>query len=242
MTVGSQNVRTVYARWAHLPDRSFRLLIFMALVTMDDDTEMLFWGGRETMALSLGRIVAEKPARDDLSARADADRRTRAADFQAVKESLSRLIKAGVVTVQKAESPGRPAVYKLILDAPGGKARGRADLLDGVGETYPNRADGVGETYSGLADLGGVGGETLNKGTTNKDTTKTKPTSPLAGTSPAKSAEESEEFESAYSAAQKKLAALPNLGTDLIAKVDQTIIGYKARVIAAAEMLREEAS
>lgn len=240
--MGSQNVRTVYARWAHLPDRSFRLLIFMALVTMDDDTEMLFWGGRETMALSLGRIVAEKPARDDLSARADADRRTRAADFQAVKESLSRLIKAGVVAVQKAESPGRPAVYKLILDAPGGKARGRADLLDGVGETYPNRADGVGETYSTLADLGGVGGETLVKGTTNKDTTKTKPISPLAGTSPAKSAAETEETESAYVSAQQILGRMPDLGLSFTTRVPESIIGMKERIIAAAELARKEAS
>ncbi len=35
--MGASNVAKCYTRWQHLPDRAFRALVYMALVSLDAD-------------------------------------------------------------------------------------------------------------------------------------------------------------------------------------------------------------
>ena len=105
--MGAGNVGLVYARWGHLSHAPFRVLAYMALRTLDDDDPPQFWGGRESLAVALGRIVP-KP-QDEQS------RRERKAAFEAVKEMTTVLKKAGAVELVEAARPGRNAVYALNL-------------------------------------------------------------------------------------------------------------------------------
>jgi hypothetical protein len=152
--MGATNVQTVYARWGHLPDRAFRLLAYMALVTMDSDTLPKFWQGRESMAVALGRMTPEEPADSDVSERAESFRKARSADFQAVKIALQVLTRCGVVVVDKSARRGRNATYLLHLTASMGKDQptelGRINLpmgkdqpTNGVGPAYPQGVLGV---------------------------------------------------------------------------------------------------
>lgn len=121
--MGAQLVRLAYARWSHLPDRAFRVLAFMALVAMDADTPPIYFGGRETLSrLGLGRMTPDEPARSDRSARAEAYRKQRRADFEAVKSAIRELVDAGPVRVVSGAAPGRTAVYSLHLDAATGQS------------------------------------------------------------------------------------------------------------------------
>ena len=52
--MGAAHVAQVYTHWAHLPDRPFRALAYMALVAKDSTKEPSFWGGRDALALALG--------------------------------------------------------------------------------------------------------------------------------------------------------------------------------------------
>jgi hypothetical protein len=52
--MGAQLVALTYAHWKHLPDRPFRLLTYMALVTKDTNAAPTFYGGRTAMAEALG--------------------------------------------------------------------------------------------------------------------------------------------------------------------------------------------
>jgi hypothetical protein len=105
--MGAGNVKAVYGWWGHLPDRPFRLLAFMALTAKDDATPPTYWGGRESMAVGIGRDV---PTGDD-----DAAAKERHATFEAVRWTVNKLIKAGAVERTRAASPGRTAEYALIL-------------------------------------------------------------------------------------------------------------------------------
>lgn len=105
--MGAGNVKAVYGLWGHLPDRPFRLLAFLALTAKDDDSPPRFWGGRETMAVGIGRTV---PTGDD-----DESRKGRHATFEAVRWNLNQLIKAGAIERTRAASPGRTAEYVLRL-------------------------------------------------------------------------------------------------------------------------------
>jgi hypothetical protein len=105
--MGAGNVGLVYARWGHLPHVPFRVLAYMALRTLDDDDPPLFWGGRDSLAAALGRIV---PKPED-----DAAKRERRAAFQAVKEAVTTLRKYGAAELVEDARPGRNAVYALNL-------------------------------------------------------------------------------------------------------------------------------
>jgi hypothetical protein len=56
--MGAGNVKAVYALWADLPDRPFRVLAYMALTAKDADDPPMFWGGRESLAVAIGRKVS----------------------------------------------------------------------------------------------------------------------------------------------------------------------------------------
>src|SRR5574341_1281057 len=105
--MGAGNVGLVYGLWGHLPHAPFRVLAYMALRTLDDDDPPQFWGGRESLALALGRIV---PKPED-----EQSRRERKAAFEAVKEATSTLRRLGAIELVEAARPKRNAVYALNL-------------------------------------------------------------------------------------------------------------------------------
>ena len=119
--MGASNAMTAYMRWRHLPDRAFRALVYMALVTLDDDDPPRYWGGREALIeFGLGRQMAPEPAPSDDSARADEFRKARKADYQAAKVVISQLVRAGVVECDVTSARNRQAEYRLNLMAPTG--------------------------------------------------------------------------------------------------------------------------
>ncbi len=223
--MGATNVQLAYARWSHLPDRAFRLLAFMCLVSMDGEDPPRFWQGRESMALALGRMVPDEPADSDVSARAEAFRKARRADFEAVKSALRDLRNSGVVVVHKPAARGRNAVYALHLLAATGKGepveRGRVSLSTGKGEPV----NGVGQPYP-LGERGERGEDEETK-------------SPQVVTSPAPSTTGQAETMN-YSAASRLLqTATADLGAYWMSQVPDDVVGYEARVLAAAQLFAD---
>lgn len=221
--MGIENVKLVFARWVHLPHGSFRLLTFMALVTMDEDQPPVYWGGREPLAYALGRITPPAPEDSDTSARAADYRRARRADFEAVKVAFRPLAKAGVAEVLQAAAPGRNAVYALHLGAGTGKAepveRGRLSLSTGKAEPaewgrpgLPPRRE---PPYGGFPSEDQRGSSSGTK-------------SPRVVNSPAP-------VEMNYATANEILSRLPDLGAEYMSRVSD-IDGYHNRVIAAASI------
>ena len=103
-------MKLVYARWYRLPDLPFRVLTYMALVSLDDDREPSYWGGWESLALAAGRLV---PPRSD-----DPDTvRVRRAALKAVNGALRLLVERGALRVVRPAAPGRNTTYGLTLTA-----------------------------------------------------------------------------------------------------------------------------
>jgi hypothetical protein len=96
--MGAGNVKAAYGVWSHLPDPAFRLLVFMALVTKDEDDPPIFWGGRETQAIGIGR----KPPHT-------------AADMRAVERAVTKLREAGAIELVQHSAPGHTARHALHL-------------------------------------------------------------------------------------------------------------------------------
>jgi len=107
--VGAGNVKLVYARWYQLPDLPFRVLVYMALRSMDTDKPPLYWGGWEELALAAGRLV---PDRDDDDKEVI---RVRRAAAKSVDSVTSTLVARGAIRVRKGAAPGRNARYELTL-------------------------------------------------------------------------------------------------------------------------------
>jgi hypothetical protein len=225
--MGTENVKLVFARWVHLPHASFRILNFMALVTMDEDNPPVYWRGREPLAYALGRMTPPRPADSDKSARAEEFRRARRADFEAVKVAMRPLAKAGVAEVVQQAAPGRNAVIALHLHAATGKAepveRGRPDLS--TGKASPS---GTGKAEPTPEEEPPYGGFPL------EDQPGTKPgsKSPQVPNSPATA-------EMNYATANEILSRLPDLGAEYMTRVEE-IDGYHNRVIAAASIALAE--
>lgn len=111
--MGGGNVSLVLARWAHLPDPAFRCLVMMANVVHDDDQNPTWWGGREALAVALGRKVPP-----DAGHKRDCkciDCLARRAAFQAVKHAVAQLVTASAVSLVKSPRTGRRAEYRLNL-------------------------------------------------------------------------------------------------------------------------------
>jgi hypothetical protein len=216
--MGAGSVALVYARWAHLPDRPFRLLVYMALVTLDDDDPPRYWAGRELLAAALGRIVPGEPDPADKTPRAEEFRRMRAADFQAVKNALRPLFNAGVVVVDATPGPRRNAVYRLTLGVSTGKVspteQGRPGLP--TGKVSPTEQGRPGLPPMRMDEEEEQGGTRSPEVTTSPD-----PVDNPTG-----------ETESAYSQAASILERLPDLGADLLSRVPTGTL--RERIITAA--------
>lgn len=118
--MGARNVRLVYAGWSTLPDRAFRVLAYMALVSLDEDGDSSkarrYYAGRTDLAAALGRAVPPEPAEDDSSPRAVAARRARNAAFEAVRGTLRTLRDAGALREVRRGGFRHQSEYELLLD------------------------------------------------------------------------------------------------------------------------------
>jgi hypothetical protein len=229
--MGVRNVGLVYARWVHLPDRSFRALTYMALRSLDDDDPPMFWGGREELAFALGKIVPPEPADSDLSARAEQYRKQRASDFQAVKMAVMKLTSVNVVTLERKSRGGLPAMYALHL----------ALGLGYDGPTPPSTTD-VPLQYaeptpsgtSGVPLAGGVGGVTF--GTKEEQTEGDKE---INSSKVSKSPANPSEIALTPEIARGILGRLPDLGQEYLTRL-AGIDGMHNRYVAAASLVVAE--
>ena len=113
--MGAANVALAFANWASLDDRSFRVLIRMALVSLDTDNPPRYYAGREDLAAALGKTVPAKPADDDTSEAADAARKARASVYEVVRKAVARLVKEGVIVSSGDARFRNRAEYSLHL-------------------------------------------------------------------------------------------------------------------------------
>jgi len=224
--MGSANVGLVYGRWGHLPDRSFRLLAYMALISMDEDDPPVFWQGRESLSMALGRMTPPAPAKGDTSERANQFKKARTADFEAVKSALRALFQEDVVRVAKECGPGSPTVYSLHLDAGTGKAepvqRGRLSLSTGKAEPVQRGRLSLPPTTKEPKDF-------------NPNPNPTQVTN-----SPAPVDNSAEGIEFGYAQAVEILQALPDLGGQYMTRAADIDGGLQAQIIAAAKLCISE--
>jgi hypothetical protein len=110
--MGATNVTLVYAHWTRLDGAPFRVLIYMALVSLDADDPPRYFGGWEALANALGRQL---PPKDDPGQKAQ---RERAAAAEAVRVAVRQLTRAGAVSTLRPAGAGHRAEYALHLPAP----------------------------------------------------------------------------------------------------------------------------
>lgn len=99
--MGARNVGRAYAYWRCLPHAPFRLLVFMAYLSLDADEPPRFFGGTEAMAEAVGRDLPLT--------------RTHRV---AVSDLVGQLVRAGAISRHVQPAKGRRAEYVLHLDGP----------------------------------------------------------------------------------------------------------------------------
>jgi hypothetical protein len=120
--VGTANIDLVYAVWGHLPHRQFRMLVMMARLALDTESDdrdpRVYWGGHDRLALAIGQNPPDQPEPDDDSIEADDARRQRHSALEQVRRDVRSLERAGALSLQSAGSRvhQRNAVYRLNLD------------------------------------------------------------------------------------------------------------------------------
>jgi hypothetical protein len=118
--MGASNVKLAFVTWRALPATPFRLLAFMALTSLDEDSERTkarrYFAGREALALALGRDIPDEPQSDDERPAAVSARKVRHAAFVTVQATLATLTAAGAITPIRKGRPGRNAEFALNLD------------------------------------------------------------------------------------------------------------------------------
>jgi len=97
--VGAKNAGLVYAKWGHLPDEPFRMLVFMALTSLDRAEVPTFWAGREALAVGLGRLGREREP----------------TTIRVVARNVAELTRYGAITRVGRAHRGRNATYRLNL-------------------------------------------------------------------------------------------------------------------------------
>jgi len=111
--MGVDNVKTAMGTWRRLDDRAWRLLVHMAMVSMDQPTRdqpaRRCWVGWETMSLWLGYDLPPAEATDTASVNG---RNTAKVGTRLV---VRRLRDAGAIKVVRGPGPGRKTEYELLL-------------------------------------------------------------------------------------------------------------------------------
>jgi hypothetical protein len=102
--MGAGNVVLVVSNWFLVPDPAFRVLVQMALISLDRDTPPRYFGGRTPLLRVMGR---------------DSDHPS-PSDYQALKRAIATLVDNGVVSVDKPATKTRAAVYSLHLSGTSG--------------------------------------------------------------------------------------------------------------------------
>lgn len=105
-----------YTYWSHLDHAPFRLLAYMALVSLDHPKDgqpaRRYFGGRDALCQALGHPVPPS----------DSTART-------VRKAISALMRAGAIETVVKAAPGRYAEYALQLD--GGTSGSRVRSVNG---------------------------------------------------------------------------------------------------------------
>lgn len=100
--MGAHLVSEALARWTHVSDRAFRVLVRMALTALDNPSKgrpaAVYNGGRELLAMSLR-----------------SDKGTPQTRYRAVKRALAELSEAGAIQHLHSGWAGQNAVYRLTL-------------------------------------------------------------------------------------------------------------------------------
>jgi len=109
--MGIGNVTEIQTTWGHLPDQAHRLAVYMGRVATDKERE--FYGGRELLAIGLGRPVPTEPDDDDDSDDAREARKLRKATFEAVRRCMRYLESVGFIEQTRAPARKQTTRYKL---------------------------------------------------------------------------------------------------------------------------------
>lgn len=101
--MGARLVSLALARWTHVSDRAFRLLVRMALTALDEPSPgapaCVYFGGRDLLAMTLRNEGGNPQTR-----------------YRAVKRLLAELVEAGAIERAQPGRAGQNAVYRLTLD------------------------------------------------------------------------------------------------------------------------------
>jgi hypothetical protein len=121
--MGARLVSATYAHYGHLPDRAFRLLIYMALVCKDETKAPTYYGGREALATALGAAENE-------------------AGFHAVKRCIATLVEAGAVSREMQGYHGKRSEYRLHVKTPATERGPVTGPLKGATQPAPSETKG----------------------------------------------------------------------------------------------------
>ncbi len=94
--MGASNAMSAVTFWSHLPGESFKVLTYIALITLDRDPEPVYWGSTEALIEALGRKGEPSEA-----------------DYRALRRAIKPLVDSGVLAVDKRSVPGHPPRYRL---------------------------------------------------------------------------------------------------------------------------------
>ncbi|MEH3088731.1 MAG: hypothetical protein PGN24_03720 [Microbacterium arborescens] len=114
--MGSRLVKQLIAYAVDVPlkPNEYRLMNYMALTSLDDDSPPRYFDAREASALALGRRVRDPvdldhPDRDEVELE-------RKAAFSAVREAVDGLTKLGAIRRLKPGRIGRRAEFAIVID------------------------------------------------------------------------------------------------------------------------------
>ncbi len=114
--MGASLVGAALARWTHVSDTAFRILVRMALTALDNPSAdgrkpaATYWGGRDLLAMSLRRPWPEGGDERSMNARKNIHRDVRRALEELAKEGAIEVVDTG-----RAVRQGNRQVYRLRL-------------------------------------------------------------------------------------------------------------------------------
>lgn len=123
--MGARLMSQVFTHWSHLPDRPFRLLLYMALVAKDNTPEPTFWQGRDSLAeIALGVKCDEN-------------------GYRVARRAVADLVKAGAIERKYVGHIGKRSEYRIHASPnPGKGGRQSPPRVEVEGDaTVPHKGD-----------------------------------------------------------------------------------------------------